>query len=74
MTFGVVDLLPPPKYYRMTDACENITFARFAATRAVINLFAWRRPDTIFRHVKFAKRMPGNVGEAQNRSDVEKKY
>ena len=25
---------PPLKYYRMTDACENITFARFA-TRAV---------------------------------------
>ena len=30
----VLSTPPPPKYYRMTDACKNITFARFA-TRAV---------------------------------------
>ena len=32
LTIGVARL--PPKYYTMTDACKNITFARFA-TRAV---------------------------------------
>ena len=31
---------PLPKYYRMTDACKNITFARFV-TRAVIKKLNW---------------------------------
>ena len=40
----VVDLWccppPPSKYYRMTDACENIAFARYA-TRVVLKRLLW---------------------------------
>ena len=35
----VSPLPPPPKLGRMTDACENITFARFA-TWVVINIMS----------------------------------
>ena len=39
---------PPPKYYRMTDACKNITFARFATQAVIIstcsiNIFVFLR-------------------------------
>ena len=36
LTIDVAHLLPPPFSDRMTNTCENITFARFA-TRAVIS-------------------------------------
>ena len=35
VTWSLVALLPPPPGVGQTDACENITFARFA-TRAVM--------------------------------------
>ena len=35
----VLSISPPPKYYRMTDACENITFARFATRVVIIFIF-----------------------------------
>ena len=35
VTWSMVTHLPPPKYYRMTDACENITFARLLARYAM---------------------------------------
>ena len=35
VSYPMMHLVSPPKCDRMTDACENITFARFA-TRAVI--------------------------------------
>ena len=40
LTIGVAHLYPPQKYYRMTDTCDNITFARFAmrAVKKEINM------------------------------------
>ena len=41
VTFPMLHLVSPPPWIGQTDACENITFTRFA-TRAVIKHSSWK--------------------------------